>query len=149
MLGSALILLALAAPAPEPTATSDHWEVGRLRLDRRTALMWPHAFVPTFTLVPDRRRVHSLSLGLDLPALRGVTFDAVMVEPSDDPFLRSRTAGMPTGEGTLGYAWAGVRVQVPRSHWQMSVGRAMLVGAAAAGGILRPGSWRVSLMRRW
>lgn len=143
MLGSALLVLALAAPAPDPGVMSDHWEIGPLRLDQRSALMWPHAFVPTFTLVPERRRVHSLTLGLDLPALRGVEFEAVTVEPSDDPFLRSRTAGMPTGEGARGYSWVGVRVPIPSSQWHMGIGRAAIVG------LPRSGSWRVAFVRRW
>jgi hypothetical protein len=69
-------------------------ELGPLRLDQWSGLVWPHAYVPSFTLVPDRRRTHRLMLRLDLPSLRGLAFDTVVVEPSDDPFIRARPAGL-------------------------------------------------------
>jgi hypothetical protein len=141
-----LLVLALVAPASAPGVRSDHWELGPLRLDQRSELVWPHAYVPYFTLVPDRRRAHRLTLGLDLPGLRGVAFDAVVVEPSDDPFLRARTAGLPTGEGARAYAWMGARVRLPGGQWQLGVGRAA-VAAGLAGAFLRPGDFRVSLLR--
>jgi hypothetical protein len=144
-----------AAPAPAPAVPSlhpDRRELGRLWLEQSSALTWPGLHVPAFTLVPDRRRIHGLTLGLDLPGLRGVSFDAMMVEPSDDPEIRRLTARMPTGEGSSGYGWVGMRVQIPNSRWQLQVGRSWVArGPSAIPGARmgRVGGFQVNFMRRW
>jgi hypothetical protein len=151
MAGAALLVVALAAPAVAgPSVRPDHWELGPLTVDQKTTLTWPSAYVPSFTLVLDRRRLHRLSLGLDLPALRGLSFDAVVVEPSDDSDIRARTAHLPTEEGRRAYAWMGARLRFPNSRWQLAMGRSWVVGMASAvagSAVGRPGEWRVHLVR--
>lgn len=153
MLGTTLLTLALAAPtAPEPSTTPSHdrREFGRLWLEQHTTLTWPGLYVPEFTVVPDRRRVHRLTLGLDLARLRGVSLYAVGVEGSDDPDVRARIGPMQSLDGSLSYGRVGVRVQIPRSQWQLDVGRSFVAAVStAAGGLLgsRGGGWSMNLVR--
>ena len=148
--GALLGVVLMAPPAVGPSAHPDRRELGPLWFEQSSRLAWPGLHVPAFTLVPDRRRVHRLSLGLDYAVLRRVTFEAVMVEPSDDPEIRRLTARMPTGEGSQAYAWLGAKVQIPNSKWQLGVGwsTAVRVASAVAGGAMRRGGgWQVNLVR--
>jgi len=154
VLAAPAVPVAPAAPAAPagPSLHPDRRELGRLWLEQSSTLTWPGLHVPAFTLVPDRRRIHGLTLGLDLPGLRGVVFEAIVVEPSDDPEIRRLTARMPTGEGSSAYAWAGMRVQIPSSRWQLQVGRSWVPrGASAIPGARmgRMGGFQVNFMRRW
>jgi len=151
MIAAALLATALAAPAAAgPSPQAERWELGPLRIDQSSGLTWPGQYLPAFTLAPDRRRVHRLTLGLDLPVLRKLSFDLATVEPSRDPNLRARTAGMPTGEGSVPYAWTGARLRIPNSQWQLGIGRSWVVGVASAvarTAMGRAGGWRVDLLR--
>jgi hypothetical protein len=151
MLPAVLLTLALAAPATSgPPLQPDRWELGRLQIEQSTTLTWPGLYLPAFTLAPDRRNVHRLTLGLDLPALRGLSFDAVVVEPSGDPNIRARTAGLPTGEGSRAYAWVGLRYRIPGSRWQLGVGHASVLRVASAvarTAMGRGSGWSVNLLR--
>jgi hypothetical protein len=146
-----LLRLALLAPAAAgPLVHPDRRELGPLWHEQSSTLMWPGAYVPAFTLVPDRRRVHRLTFGIDYAALRAVSFEAVLVEPSYDPEIRRLTAGMPTGEGSQAYAWVGAKVRIPSSKWQLGVGWSGAVGVASAvarGAMGRGGLWQVNLVR--
>lgn len=149
MLTALLLTVALAAPAAAgPSASSDRWELGPLWIDQSTALTWPGLYVPAFTIVPDRRRVHRLSLGLDLRALRGVSLHAVGVEGSDDPDIRARTSGMQSLQGSVPYGWVGMRVQIPRSQWHVDVGRSFVAASAVARAAMGSrGGWSMNLVR--
>lgn len=153
MLAAALLAVVFAAPAvpaaPGPSPSVDRRELGPVWFERSSALMWPGLYVPSFTLVPDRRRVHRFSLGLDLPGLRGVSLHAAGVEPSDDPSLRTRTGGVQSLEGSLGYAWVGMRFRIPRSQWHVDVGRSFVAAASvvARGVMGMRGGWSVNLVR--
>lgn len=147
MLATLILAVMFAAPAG-PSTPADHWELGPLSIDKNTTLTWPGLYVPSFTLVHDRRHVHRLTLGLDLAGLRSLSFDAVLVEPSDDPDLRARTSHLPTGEGSHAYAWTGVRFQLPNPRWQLSLGRSSTIGSAVARSAMgRPGGWSVNVLR--
>ncbi len=146
-----LLTVMLAAPAAAgPSVHPDRRELGRLWVEQSSTFTWPGLQLPAFTLVPDRRRIHGLTLGLDLPKLRWLTFDAMLVEPSDDPDIRRLTSRLPTGEGTSAYAWAGVRARIPSSRWQLRAGYAWAVrGASTMAGrpMGRGGMWMVNLVR--
>ncbi len=152
MVIGALLSFVLAAPATAGApAQPDLREFGPLWIERSTTLIWPGLYLPSFTLATDRRRVHRLSLGLDLPVLRGLSFEGAVVEPSDDPDIRARTMHLPTDEGRRAYAWGRVRLRIPNSMWQVGVGRSWVVGAASAvarGAMTgRGAAWRVDLLR--
>lgn len=149
---AAVLTVALAAPGvASPSPPADQWELGPLWLEQGTKLTWPGLYMPSFRLATDRRRVHRLTLGLDVPALRGWSFDAVVVEASDDLGLRARTTRLQRNEGAKTYAWVGARVQIPKSQWQLGLGYATVLRVAsglagvATGRAL--GEWRVNLLR--
>lgn len=144
-IGALLTIALLAPPAAAPSVHPDRRALGSLWLEQSSTLMWPGPYVPSFTLVPDRRRVHRLSFGIDYAALRAVSFEVVMVEPSDDPEIRRLTARMPTGEGSRGYAWIGAKVRIPSSQWHVSIGWSSAVRVASAVG--RGAGWQVNLVR--
>lgn len=143
-----LLTAALLAPPTGPSSHPDRRELRSLWVERSSTLMWPGLYVPSFTLVPDRRHVHRLTLGIDYAALRAVTFEAVMVEPSDDPEIRRLTARMPTGEGSRAYAWVGAKVRIPSSQWHVAVGGSSAIRVAGeSGAMTRGGGWQVNLVR--
>lgn len=145
-----LLTVALVAPPAGPSVHPDRRDFGALWVESSSTLMWPGLYAPSFTLVPDRRRVHRLTLGFDHAALRAVSFEAVMVEPSDDPEIRRLTARMPTGEGSQAYAWVGAKVRVPSSRWHVALGWSSAVqvaGPLASGAMRRGGGWQVNLVR--
>lgn len=115
LLGSLL----MASPAVGSTSDVDHW--GPLRFERTSTLTWPGLHAPVFSLIEDRRSVHSFTLGFTPPALQRLELSMVSIEGDPrTPTLR-RAIFDPSAQGSI---WVGASIALPGpSKVRVAVGR--------------------------
>jgi hypothetical protein len=140
MLAALSLVVTMMAPAtgavppqgPVPTRVEEI-PVGPFEYVHTTELTWPGLHLPAFTLVPERRVVHTFSLRLRHDNLRWLSAQVVAIEPTQNPGKYLGGLNGITLEGRY-YMWLGGQAQLPNGA-KIKFGRSLV----AAAGRLLPG----------